>query len=265
MTTDADPALVLGTVSVQVEGCLILDGIDWTVWPGERWVVLGPNGAGKTTVIQLAALSLHPSVGTVDVLGHRLGRTDVRALRRRIGLVSPALTDRIRPTMSAADLVVSAIHGALVPWWIDVTDADRASANALLERFGVLDLTDRAFETLSSGERQRVLLARALVTEPALVLLDEPMAGLDLGAREALIGDLAMVAGGRGATPIVLVTHHVEEIPPGFTHGLILRAGRVVAAGPLDAVLTDTIMSTAFALELTVSRHGDRWRAQAAR
>jgi iron complex transport system ATP-binding protein len=265
LTAAAGPSLALERVSVRVDGSRIIDDVDWTVWPGERWVVLGPNGAGKTTLLQLAALVLHPSVGTVHVLGHRLGRTDVRDLRRHIGLVSPALTDRIRPTMSAADLVVSAIHGALVPWWIEVTDADRVSARTLLERFGVLELADRPFDTLSSGERQRVLLARALVTEPAIVLLDEPMAGLDLGAREALVEDLAALATEPGATPIVLVTHHVEEIPPGFTHGLVLAAGRVVAVGPLDTVLTDATLSRAFAIELAVARHGDRWRAQSAR
>jgi iron complex transport system ATP-binding protein len=259
-----DPVLEMRSVSVQVDGSLILDSLDWTVSPDERWVVLGPNGAGKTTLLRLAALSRHPSLGTIDLLGHRLGRADVRELRRRVGLVSPALTDRLRPTMTAEDLVVSAIHGALVPWWIKVTDADRVAANALLERFGVLGLADRPFGSLSSGERQRVLLARALVTEPDLLLLDEPMAGLDLGAREGLIRDLAALADADTAPPIVLVTHHAEEIPPGFTHGLVLSGGRVVAAGSLETVLTDATLSVAFDLDLTVRPEGSRWRATAA-
>jgi iron complex transport system ATP-binding protein len=255
--------LALRSVSVRVDGSLILDRVDWAVAPGERWIVLGPNGAGKTTLVRLAALLLHPSTGTVDLLGRRLGTIDVRVLRRRVGLVSPAVTELLRPTMSAADLVVSAIYGALVPWWLHVTEDDRASADAVLERFGVLDLADRAFGTLSSGERQRVLLARALVTEPDLVLLDEPMAGLDLGAREALIRDLGALAVFPGTAPIVLVTHHAEEIPPGFTHGLILGDGQIVASGPLDVVLTDSTMSAAFDIELTVSREAGRWRAVA--
>lgn len=263
MTRALEPVLDLRSISVRIDGSLILDGVDWAVASGQRWVVLGRNGVGKTTLLRVAALQLHPSTGTVDLLGRRLGHVDVRVLRRRIGLVSPAVTELLRPTMSAADLVVSAIYGALVPWWLQVTDADRASAAALLERFAVLDLADRPFATLSSGERQRVLLARALVTGPDLVLLDEPMAGLDLGAREALIEDLGALAGAPETAPIVLVTHHAEEIPPGFTHGLILGDGRIVAAGPLDTVLTDSTMSEAFDIELAVSREAGRWRTVA--
>jgi iron complex transport system ATP-binding protein len=260
-----DPVLDLRSVSVRVDGSVILDRVDWAVAPGERWIVLGPNGAGKTTLMRLAALLLHPSTGTVDLLGGRLGHVDVRVLRRRVGLVSPAVTELLRPTMSAADLVVSAIHGALVPWWLQVTDDDRAAADAVLERFGVLDLADRPFGTLSSGERQRVLLGRALVTRPDLVLLDEPMAGLDLGAREILVGDLGALAVDPETAPIVVVTHHLEEIPPGFTHGLILDGGRIVAAGALDVVLTDSTMSAAFGIELRVSHEAGRWRAVAFR
>ena len=263
MSTDLDPVLALRDVSVRVDGAVILERIDWAVTPGQRWVVLGPNGAGKTTLMRLAALQLHPSSGSIDLLGRRLGTVDVRTLRRRVGLVSPAVTEMLRPTMSCADLVVSAVYGALVPWWLQVTDDDRAAAAAALDRFGVLHLADRAFGTLSSGERQRTLLARALVTDPDLVLLDEPMAGLDLGAREALVGDLGALADDPGTAPIVLVTHHAEEIPPGFTHGLVLGGGEIVAGGPIEAVLTDTTLSAAFGIELAVSREADRWRAVA--
>jgi iron complex transport system ATP-binding protein len=257
------PVLRLDGVSVRMAGSTLLDGVDWAVGADDRWVVLGPNGAGKTTLLRVAALHLHPSAGVVTVLGQRLGQTDVRRLRTRIGLVSPALTDLLRPTMTARDLVVSALHGALVPWWLHVTDDDRDRATAMLARFEVLDRADRAFATLSSGERQRVLLARALVTEPDLVLFDEPMAGLDLGAREALIGDLAALAADGAAPPLVLVTHHAEEIPPGFTDGLLLDGGRVVAAGPLDTVMSDRTLSAVFGLALEVDRDGGRWRAVA--
>ena len=260
MTADSAPVLDLRGVSVRVDGKRILGALDWAVHPGDRWVVLGPNGAGKTTLMQLAALQLHPSTGTVQLLGHRLGRVDVRSLRKRVGLVSAVVAESLRPTLSALDLVVSAIHGALVPWWIHVTADDEAEAATQLDRFGVLDLADRQFETLSSGERQRVLLARALVTDPDLVLLDEPMAGLDLGARERLVDDLELLAEGADPTPIILVTHHLEEIPTGFTHGMLLSDGKPVAAGPLDAALTDASLSTAFGLELTVHTEAGRWR-----
>jgi iron complex transport system ATP-binding protein len=255
------PVLDLDGVSVQVDGATILHRLTWRVAPGERWVVLGPNGAGKTTLLRLASLFLHPSRGTVQVLGETLGRTDVRGLRRRIGLVSPSMTDLLRPTMTATDLVVSALHGALVPWWITTTDADRAAADSVLARFGVTDRADRPFATLSSGERQRVLLARAFVTDPEIVLLDEPVAGLDLGARESLIAELAHTAADPTTPPLVLVTHHPEEIPPGITHALLLRAGRCMASGTIATVMTDELLTEAFATPLSVSEDGGRWRA----
>ena len=257
-------ALRLSRVGVVRPPATLLADIDWTVGPGERWLVLGPNGSGKTTLLRIASLYLHPSTGTVDVLGHRLGRVDVRRLRTRIGLVSPALADMLRPEITALDAVVTAREAALEPWWHSYGPDDRRAASALLDRMGAVELADRTFGTLSSGERQRVLLARSLWGDPGLVLLDEPTAGLDLGAREDLVARLAHLADDPTTPPTVLVTHHVEEIPPGFTHALLLRAGRVHASGPLDEVLTADALSALFGLPLVLDRSGDRFTARAA-
>jgi iron complex transport system ATP-binding protein len=241
----------------------IVDDVDWAVQPEERWVVLGRNGSGKTTLLRLASCYLHPTTGTVDVLGARLGRVDVRDLRARIGLTSAALADQLRPTLDALDVVMTARHAALEPWWHRYTDDDRARANALLLRLGVGTLAEREFGTLSSGERQRVLLARTLMIEPGIVLLDEPNAGLDLTGREELVAALAALAVDPASPPIVLVTHHVDEIPPGFTHLLLLREGRVLAAGPLDDTLTATALSETFGLRLCLERRNGRFSAYA--
>jgi iron complex transport system ATP-binding protein len=261
--TTAD-ALRLTGVAVERPPATLLTDIDWTVGAGERWVVLGPNGSGKTTLLRVASLYLHPSAGTVEVLGHRLGRVDVRRLRTRIGLVSPAFADLLRADIAVVDAVMSAREAALETWWHSYGAADRAVALDLLARTGAADLADRAFGTLSSGERQRVLLARSLWGDPGLVLLDEPTAGLDLGAREDLVSRLAHLADDRTTPPTVLVTHHVEEIPPGFTHALLLRCGRVLAAGALDDVLTAGALSELFDLPLHLDRRGDRYAARAA-
>jgi iron complex transport system ATP-binding protein len=259
----AGDALQLSRVGVVRPPATLLADIDWIVRPGERWVVLGPNGSGKTTLVRIASLYLHPSTGIVDVLGHRLGRVDVRRLRTRIGLVSPALADMLRPEITAIDAVMTAREAALEPWWHSYGPDDRRVATALLDRMGAVELADRTFGTLSSGERQRVLLARSLWGDPGLVLLDEPTAGLDLGAREDLIARLAHLADDPTTPPTVLVTHHVEEIPPGFTHALLLQAGRVQAAGPLDEVLTAEALSTLFGLPLVLDRSGGRFAARA--
>ncbi|HEX6416917.1 MAG TPA: ABC transporter ATP-binding protein [Acidimicrobiales bacterium] len=257
-------ALRLAGVSVVRPPTTILDRVDWTVCAGERWVVLGPNGSGKTTLMRLAALYLHPSSGTVDVLGHRLGRVDVRRLRTRIGFVSPAFADLLRPEVTALDAVMTAREAALETWWHTYGPDDRRAAGVLLDRTGAAALADRSFGTLSSGERQRVLIARSLWGEPGLVLLDEPTAGLDLGAREDLVARLAHLADDPSTPPTVLVTHHVEEIPPGFTHALVLRAGRALAAGPIAEVMTAETLSAAFGLPLLLDRRDGRYAARAA-
>jgi iron complex transport system ATP-binding protein len=253
--------LDLADVSLRIDGHSVLRGIDWVVRPGERWVVLGPNGAGKTSLLRIASLQCHPSAGRVEVLGHRLGEVDVRRLRIRVGLVSAAVIDALRTTTTAIEAVASALYGALVPWWSTVTDADWDRARRQLDRFGVRGVADQTFGSLSSGERQRVLLARALVTDPDLVLLDEPAAGLDLGAREDLVTLLGRLATDPAAPPSVLVTHHVEEIPPGTTHALLLRDGGTSAQGELGAVLTDAGLSACFGMDLALSTRDGRWAA----
>jgi iron complex transport system ATP-binding protein len=257
------PVLRLDGVTVVRGGTTVLHDISWCVGGGERWVVLGPNGSGKTTIVDLAAGYLFPSSGTVEVLGGTLGRVDVRARRARLGLTSADLSKQLRPDVAAVEVVMSGRHGALETWWHDYGAADRERARLLLEQGGVARLADHPYRTLSEGERQQVLLARALVAEPELLLLDEPNAGLDMGARESLVHRLGRLAADPSSPPMVLVTHHVEEIPAGFTHALLLRAGRVLAAGPIGAVLGDAALSECFGLPLQVVRHGDRWSCHA--
>jgi iron complex transport system ATP-binding protein len=251
-----DHALRLTGVGVTRDGRDLLDAVDWSVGHDERWAILGANGSGKSTLIQIAALQLHPSRGDVDVLGQRLGRTDVRTLRRRIGYAAAALADSLRPTIPARDVVMTARYAALEPWWHEYDDADRAEAVDRLRRLGVDQFADREFGTLSSGERQRVLLARTLMGEPGVILLDEPSAGLDLGGREGLVQSLADLATDTSAPPTVFVTHHVEEIPPGFTSLLLLREGRIESSGPLADTLTSESLSDLFGVKLRL-RHAD--------
>jgi iron complex transport system ATP-binding protein len=256
------PVLRLSEVSVVREGIALVDAVSWAVHPGEHWVLLGPNGSGKTTLLRVASLYLHPTQGEVEVAGGRLGHADVRALRTRIGLASPAFGDLLRAQLTGLEVVMTARHAALEPWWHHYDDADRAQARTLLDRFGVAHVADRPIATASSGERQRVLLARAFAGDPAIVLLDEPTAGLDLGGREDLVTRLGRVAQGASSPATVLVTHHVEEIPPGTTHALLLREGRVTRQGRAGDVLTGPHLSALFGLPLAVERRGDRWTAR---
>ncbi len=258
-----DPVLDLRDVSLVREARTILDHVDWTVHPGDRWVVLGRNGSGKTSLIRIASLYLHPSSGSVHVLGEELGRTDVRTLRTRIGLASPSLADRFRGELTPVEIVMTARYGALEPWWHTYDEADRARARALLDQLGCATVADQRFVLLSSGERQRVLLARTLMTAPELLLLDEPTAGLDLGGREELVATLSDLAVDPTTPPVVLVTHHVEEIPGGSTHVLLLAAGRVQAAGPIHETLTADALSSCFGLPLELEHTGRRWTARA--
>jgi iron complex transport system ATP-binding protein len=260
-----DIALRLEGVGVVIDRTPILRDVDWTVTRDQRWVVLGPNGAGKTTLLRLASLYLHPSTGTVDVLGQRLGRTDVRRLRTRIGLVSPALAGMLRDAIPAVEVVMAAREAALETWWHEYGEKDRSAALALLDRMGVASLAERPFGALSSGERQRVLLARSLWGDPGLVLHDEPTAGLDLGSREDLIARLSDLADDPTTPPLILVTHHVEEIPPGFTHALLVGDGRIAAQGPIDEVLSAASLSDLFGLPLALDRADGRYAARAIR
>jgi iron complex transport system ATP-binding protein len=242
----------------------LLRGLDWTVEADHRWVVLGPNGAGKTTLLQLAAALMHPTRGEVRLLGETLGAVDVFELRPRIGLTSAALAQRIQPAERTGDIVVSAGYAVVGRWreQYDVHDLTRAAM--LMEQWGVAPLATRAFGTLSEGERKRAQIARALMPDPELLLLDEPGAGLDLGGREDLVARLSDLARYHFAPAQVLVTHHVEEIPPGYTHALLLRDGEIVTAGPADDVLTDEALSETFGLGLALTRTAGRFTARRA-
>jgi iron complex transport system ATP-binding protein len=248
------PVLAVRDVGFRREGRDILAGIDWDVHADERWLVLGANGSGKTTLIKIASMHEHPTSGTVEVLGETLGRTDVRVLRRRLGFASAALGAQLRPSLTALDVVMTAKFAALEPWWHQYDDADRARARDCLDRMGMGRFAGRELGTLSSGEQQRVFLARTLMNDPAIVLLDEPSARLDLGGREQLVAALGELTLDPAAPPLVLITHHVDEVPPGVTHALLLREGRVLTRGPIDDALTSETLSACFGVPLELLR-----------
>jgi iron complex transport system ATP-binding protein len=243
----------------------LLRGIDWRVEADQRWVVLGPNGAGKTTLMQLAGAQLHPTRGEVRLLGETLGAVDVFELRPRIGIASAALAQRIPPSETTGDIVVSAGYAVVGRWRERYDVHDLTRAGMLMEQWGVAQYAHRPFGTLSEGERKRAQIARALMPDPELLLLDEPGAGLDLGGREDLVARLSDLARYHYAPAQVLVTHHVEEIPPGYTHALLLRDGEVVASGAFDDVLTTGHLSDTFGLQLDLSRTDGRFTARRAR
>jgi iron complex transport system ATP-binding protein len=255
--------LELASVSVVRGGNTLLDDITWDVAEGERWVVLGPNGAGKTTLLQLASGRMHPTTGVVGILGEVLGAVDVFELRPRIGLASAALAERLPAGERVHDIVVTASYGVVGRWRERYDDLDHERAARLLDALGMTGFADRTYGTLSEGERKRVQIARALMTDPELMLLDEPAAGLDLGGREDLVRRLADLAADPAAPSLVLVTHHVEEIPPGFSHVLLLRGGRVVASGPIGPTLTADSLAETFGLPLVLEHVDNRWTARA--
>ena len=248
--------------TVRRAGQSILGPVDLTIRAGERWVVIGPNGSGKTTLTQVLSTYLWPSAGAVEILGARIGATDSRDLRRRIGYAGPGLEASIEPDLRVLDVVMTARQGALAPWWHTYDEADRVRAQVRLRQFGMDGFADRPFGLLSTGERRRVQLARALMPDPELLLLDEPTAGLDLGARELLLADLAALAATTHPAGIVLVLHHVEDIPPGFGQALVLRAGRAVASGPITAVVAAGPLSEAFGVPIQVEHHDGRFGAR---
>ncbi len=255
--------LAFAGVSVVRGRSVLLDSVDWEVEEGQRWVVLGPNGAGKTTLLQIASGRMHPSSGVAGILGEVLGAVDVFELRPRIGLASATLADRVPRGERVGDVVVTASYG-VVGRWREAYDAmDQERAAELLGALGIEHLAGRTFGTLSEGERKRVQIARALMTDPELLLLDEPAAGLDLGGREDLVRRLGDLAQDVEAPAMVLVTHHVEEIPPGFTDALLLRQGRVVAQGPLELALTAETLSETFGLPLELEVRDGRYAARA--
>jgi iron complex transport system ATP-binding protein len=253
----------LAEVSVVRGGSRLVDAIDWVVDEADRWVVIGPNGAGKTTLLQVLAAQMHPTTGVAGVLGEVLGTVDVFELRPRIGLTSAALADRLPRSERVSDVVVSASYAVLGRWREEYDEMDHQRAKELLTGLGIGHLSDRTFGTLSEGERKRVQIARALMTDPELMLLDEPAAGLDLTGREQLVHSLSSIATAQGAPAMVLVTHHVEEIPPGFTHALLLKKGRVTSAGPIEQALTAQTLSDTFDLPLSLDHRDGRWSARA--
>jgi iron complex transport system ATP-binding protein len=254
--------LELADVSVRRGDATLLDSVSWTVSEGDRWIILGANGAGKTTLVQLCSAQTHPTTGVATVLGERLGAVDVFELRPRIGYTSAAIAERIPRSELVHDVVVSASYGVVGRWRELYEDLDHERARALLVEVGAGRLQTRTFGTLSEGERKRVQIARALMADPELLILDEPAAGLDLGGREDLVSTMSVLATDSSSPAIVLVSHHVEEIPPGFTHVLMLRAGRVIAAGPLEATMTAENLSSTFAMSLTLALDGGRYTAR---
>lgn len=252
-------------VTLVRDGRTLVGPVSWQVELDERWVVIGPNGAGKTSLLRIAAAMEHPSSGVALVLGQRLGRVEMSELRQRVGLSSAALAQRIPDGEVVSDLVVSAGYAVLGRWREQYDEVDRTRALDTLESVGAEHLADRTYGTLSEGERKRVLIARALMTDPELLLLDEPAAGLDLGGREELVARLTDLAADPDGPALVLVTHHVEEIPPGFSHCMILTEGRVHAAGLLQDTLTGENLSAAFGQSIAVETIDGRYFARRVR
>ncbi|MEQ6898227.1 ABC transporter ATP-binding protein [Microbacterium sp. KR10-403] len=242
----------------------IVDHVDWTVTDDQRWVVLGANGAGKTTLLQLASTLLHPTSGSVTILDERLGQTDVFELRPRIGFASSAMARRVPPEETVLDVVMTAAYSVVGRWNETYEDIDERRALRVLAEWKLDHLADRTFGTLSEGEQKRVQIARAVMTDPELLLLDEPSASLDLGAREELLQLLGGYAQAPTTPAMVMVTHHVEEIPVGFTHVLLLRDGAVVAAGALEDTLTAENLSATFGMPITLTSVDGRHAARAA-
>lgn len=256
------PVLEFAGLTVRRGQNTLLDDVNWVVDEDERWIVLGPNGAGKTTLLQVAAAQLHPTDGIAAVLGELIGTVDVFELRPRIGLTSAALAGLVPRNELVRDVVVTASWAVVGRWNEQYEQMDHDRAVQLLEELGAGHLLDRTFGTLSEGERKRVQIARALMTDPEILLLDEPMAGLDLGGREDLVATLTGIAMDGDSPATVMVSHHVEEIPPGFTHALLMREGRVVAAGPLERVVTEETLSATFGVPLVLEENDGRYTAR---
>jgi len=261
----SDEVLKLRGVSVRRDTSLLLRNIDWTAHEDERWIVIGPNGAGKTTLLQVAATLLFPTDGTVEVLGETLGEVDVFDLRPRIGITSASLAEKVPAGEKVIDLVLTASYAILGRWKEEYDSSDVTRAVELLDALGCAHLIRRRFATLSEGERKRVQIARAMMPDPEMLLLDEPAAGLDLGGREDLLRRLSYLARDSRAPMMVQVTHHVEEVPDGFTHAMLLRRGSVLAQGPIDEVFTTRNLSRCFGVPLEIEYRNNRWSAWAAR
>ncbi|WP_395243123.1 ABC transporter ATP-binding protein [Agromyces sp. MMS24-K17] len=259
----ASTVLNFRDVSVVRDGNTILDGVNWTVESDERWVVLGPNGAGKTTLLQIAAAAMHPSKGEADVLLESLGKVDVFELRPMIGFASTAMARKIPRNETVLDVVLTAAYSVTGRWNEEYEEIDVRRAQRVLSEWKLDEFADRRFGNLSDGEQKRVQIARAVMTDPELLLLDEPAASLDLGAREELVGLLGGYASSPASPAIVMVTHHAEEIPAGFTHALLLANGAVRAAGPLAEALTSETLSDTFGIGIELTESNGRYAARA--
>jgi iron complex transport system ATP-binding protein len=255
--------LDLSDVTVRRGERIILGPLNWQVLEGQRWVVLGPNGAGKTTLLQICSSLIHPTTGQIKILGEQLGKVDVFELRTRIGLTSSALVEYISPDELVMDVVLTAAYAMLGRWQEKYDLWDESRAMALLTALGVRELGERLFGSLSEGEKKRVQIARALMADPELLLLDEPASSLDLGGREDLLKRIATFASDLLAPATVIVTHHIEEIPTGTTHALLLREGAVIAQGDVGSVITDSNLTMAYGLPITVTAEGGRFFARA--
>ena len=253
----------LAGVSIVRNGSTLINNISWEIDESDRWVIIGPNGAGKTTLLQVISAQIHPSSGVAGLLGEVLGTVDVFELRPRIGLTSAALAERIPRGERVHDVVVSASYAVVGRWREQYDELDHERASELLAKLGIDRLANRTFGTLSEGERKRVQIARALMTDPELLLLDEPAAGLDLAGRESLVTTLGELAQDQYAPATVLVTHHVEEIPNGITHAMLLKAGEIMAAGPLRDTLTADNLTKTFEVDLSLVEADGRWAARA--
>lgn len=258
----SEPVIDLQQVVVVLDGRKILGPLSWRIEAGQHWVVLGPNGGGKSTLLRIASLAQHPTEGKVTVLSHELGRVDIRRLRSRIGVSSASLVDQLRGSLTAEEIVRCGLYAALEPWWHPYTPADTERAKSLLAQVGLTGYGPRTFATLSSGERQRALLARTLMAEPDVLALDEPTAGLDLGGRESLVAALDAIARDDGPAT-VFVTHHVEDIPASTTHLLAVAEGLAIASGPIHEVLSGSLLSEMFGVSVALDRVGERWTARA--
>lgn len=252
-------------VSVVREGREILAPLDWQVELDERWIIIGPNGAGKTTLMRLASAQMFPTTGTVTLVGEQMGKVDLREIRTAIGMSSSALAHRVPGDELVKDIVISAGYDVLGRWREEYDSMDEERAIDTLESIGAYHLAEQTWGTLSEGERKRTLIARALMTDPELLLLDEPGAGLDLGGREDLVGLLSDLADDPDSPAIVMITHHVEEIPPGFTHGMLLDEGHVVAQGMLEDIMTSDNLTRTFHQPIEVTQDDGRWFARRTR